>query len=290
MNRLAIPNLLKSFPGVQTFAESARGQAFRHRVALHFENRKAFTFTQFLRLPSQLDALCGPVLEFVRPHDGTPVRIAVIGCSNGAEPYTIASILLQRRPDIAFTIDAYDIDPDVLRIARAATYSADEVFANPFVTPEFVAHTFDQGAAQLAIKSAIAQRVRFHLADATDAGASRLIAPADMVFSQNVMCNLQRRQARRFFDNVAALLKPRSALFLAGMDLDMREQRTRRQGLVPLAFALERIHDEARLVLGERYPWHAAGLEPYSRRKRNLERRYSTIFLRGCESASKSLD
>lgn len=269
-------------PGVQRLAQSARGQALRHRLALHLENRKGFTFTHFLRLPAQLDALGGPVVDFIKAGESRqPIRIVVIGCSSGAEPYTIASVLIERRPDIAFTIDAYDIDADVLAIARAAKYPADLVLDNPLVTRCFIANTFEQNGDQWTVKPQVARHVRFHRADATDANMRQQIPAADIVFAQNVMCNLQRPKARRLFDNVATLLKPRSALFLAGMDLDMRARRTRMHSLVPHTFALEQIHDEARLVLGERYPWFAAGLEPFSPHCRNPARRYSTIFLRG---------
>ncbi|MGA8277865.1 MAG: CheR family methyltransferase [Rhodanobacteraceae bacterium] len=282
MSRFAARRWLKVIPGVQKFAQSARGQALRHRLALYLENRKGFTFTQFLRLPSQLDALSGPVMDFVNAGElPEPVRIVVIGCSSGAEPYTIASVLLERRPDIAFTIDAYDVDADVLTIARAAKYPADLVLDNPLVTRYFIANTFEQDGDQWTVKPQVARHVRFHLADATDVDVRRRIPAADIVFAQNVMCNLQRPKARRLFENVAALLKSRSALFLAGMDLDMRQRRTRLHSLVPLTFALEQVHDEARLVLGERYPWYAAGLEPFSPLCQNPARRYSTIFIRG---------
>jgi chemotaxis methyl-accepting protein methylase len=280
---LYLRRFLKEIPYVQRFAHSARGQALRHRMALYWEDRKQFTFTQFFRLPSQFDALTGPVLDFLDARHGSdPIRIAVIGCSTGAEPYTLSSVLLDRCPTLPVTIDAYDIDPEVLAVARNATYATDEVLANPLVSSDFVAKTFDRRDGNLCeVKSQVAGRVRFHQADFVHGAVREDIPPADIVFAQNVMCNLRRPAAARLFDNAVALLKPRSVLFVDGMDLDMREQRTRKYGLVPLTFALERIHEEARLVRGERYPWCAAGLEPFSPKHRNCDRYYSTIFLRG---------
>jgi chemotaxis protein methyltransferase CheR len=281
--RPSLPRFLKAIPYVQRFAHSARGQALRHRLALHLEDRKQYTFTQFFRLPSQLDALTGPVLDFLNARHGSgPIRIVVIGCSTGAEPYTLSSVMLDRCPTLTVTIDAYDIDAEVLTVARDATYAADEVLAHSLVSSDFVTNTFDQRDGNIfEVKSQVARRVHFHQADFVHGRVEQDIAAADIVFAQNVMCNLRRPAAARLFDNAVALLKPRSALFVDGMDLDMREQRTRIHGLVPLTFALERIHDEARLVRGERYPWYAAGLEPFSPTRRNCDRRYSTIFLRG---------
>ncbi|HJU08352.1 CheR family methyltransferase [Dyella sp.] len=277
----AARQLLKTVPGLRRFADSPSGQALRYRLALHFEDRPGFTFTQFHRLPAQLDALVGPVLDFLEAHRRPdPIRIVVIGCSTGAEPFTVASVLLERRPQLAFAIDAYDIDPDVLAIARGASYSIDTVHANPLVTADFVRSTFEQEGDRLVVRPEIARRVRFEQADALSPDFRLRVSTADIVMAQNVMCNLRRPLARRLFDNIAALLKQRSALFIDGMDLDMRERCTRICGLVPLAYELQRIHDEARLVRGERYPHFATGLEPFSQRHRNHERRYSTIFLR----------
>lgn len=77
---------------------------YRHQWVLLFGDRQNYTFTQFVRLPHQGEALAGPVVDFLRPHaDGEPLRIVVFGCSNGAEPYSMASILASRRPTLPFT-------------------------------------------------------------------------------------------------------------------------------------------------------------------------------------------
>lgn len=273
-------SLLRSVPGVRRFAQTPFGQSLRYRWALHFEDRYGYTFTQFLRLPTQLAALQGPVLDFVDPTGTKPLRIAVVGCSTGAEPYTVASLLSRTNPSREFSIDACDIDEEVLETARGATYSEDVVRANPLVTEEFIAATFDLAGGRYVVKPEIARHVGFRQADATRSGLAEVVAPADIVFSQNVMCNLRRPAARRLFANLATLLKPRSALFVDGMDIDMRQKLTRRLALAPLPFELQRIHDEARIVRGDRYPRFATGLEPFDGRKADAARRYATIFLR----------
>jgi chemotaxis protein methyltransferase CheR len=280
--RPSLPRFLKAIPFMQRFADSVAGQALRYRLALHLEDRKQHTFTQFFRMPAQLDALTGPVLDFLGARRGSePIRIVVIGCSTGAEPYTLSSVLLDRCPALSVTVDAYDIDESVLAVGRGATYTAHEVLSNS-PDPDFVEKTFDRREGNLyQVKPGIAQRVQFHQADFVHGTLQRNLPTADIVFAQNVMCNLRRPDAARLFDNAVALLKPLSVLFVDGVDLDMRERRTRRHRLVPLRFALERIHDEARHVRGERYPWYAAGLEPFSPKHRNCDHRYSTIFLRG---------
>ena len=271
--------LIAVVPGAQQFVASATGQSLRHWLARHFEERRPYTFTQFSRLPTQLEALTGPVLDFLGPQR-RDLRVVVLGCATGAEPYTISSLLRQCRPELALEIDAYDIDHDALRIARSGVYEADKVFSNPLVTEPFTFATFDRDGQHLIVKPEIASRVSFHIGDAADPKLRADVAPADIVFAQNVMCNLRRPLAKRVFDNAVALMKPHAVLFVDGMDVDMRQSRSRRHGLVPLDYEIERIHSEARIVRGgERYPWEAASLEPFSNARRDWKRRYATIFL-----------
>ena len=56
------------------------------------------------------------------------------------------------------------------------------------------------------------------------------VLPADVVYAQNMMCNMRRPMARRAFENICTLLAPRSALVVDGMDLDMRARLTRARG------------------------------------------------------------
>jgi chemotaxis methyl-accepting protein methylase len=277
-----VSGYVKTIPGVRQALRSQRAQRVRYWLALHFEQREHFTFTQFQRLPAQFEALTGPVLDVLRaPTLPDPLRIVVLGCSTGAEPYSISSALLARFPDLSFTINAYDIDERVLEVAARATYTEEAVLAHRLITPDFIASTFDRDAGQFTVKRHIANRVRFGRADLLDPALASLIPPADIVCLQNVLCNMSRSMARRAFQNTVALLKPRSVLLVDGMDPDMRAAETRAANLTPLSVALERIHDEARVIRGERYPWYATGLEPFSAERRDRDRRYATIFTAG---------
>jgi chemotaxis methyl-accepting protein methylase len=273
---------LKALPGIERFLRSRSGQALRHWLALHLEKRESFTFTQFLRLPSQYDALTGPVLELLGgPERTEPLRVVVVGCSTGAEPYTISSVLQHRVPDLPFMIDALDYDEKVLEIAARGTYPRPTVINNRFMSDTFVSETFDQLSDRFVVKRDVAERVRFRRCDLFDPGFATATGSADIVYAQNILCNMPRGDARRAFDNICALLKPVGVLFIDGMDLDMRARLTRVYDLQPLNYELERIHNEARVIRGERYPWYATGLEPFNDRRKDLARRYATVFYRG---------
>ena len=272
--------LIQALPLLWRLRDTPAGHGLRHWFAKHFQERQGYTFTQFERLPTQLEAVTGPVMDHVLRGNRGPIRIVVAACSSGAEPYTVSSRLLESHPSLDVEIDAFDIDDEMIRIARTGRYEPAFVRSNPAVRDEFVERTFDRDGDMLAVKPEVARRIRWHTLDAMAPSLRETIALADIVFVQNVMCNLRRPLARRIFDNVCQLLKPHSALIVDGMDVDMRESRTRRLGLEPLDYEIERIHDEATIVRGDRYPWQGAGLEPLSKAHADWKRRYATIFLK----------
>ena len=270
-----------AIPGVRQLEQSSLGQKTRYWFALHFEDRQSFTYTQFFRLPTQYAALTGPVLDFVGGAQAArTLRIVVVACSMGAEAYSIASLLRLRHPRLDFEIEAFDIDPGVIEFAKGASYDPDWVLRKGHVTPDLVAATFEAVDRKLVVRPDVAGRVRFTTGDILDAGSLKSVPAADVVYAQNMMCNMRRPMARRAFENVCTLMAPRSALVVDGVDLDMRADLTRAQGLEPLDYEVERIHGEARAVRGPRYPWFATGLEPFEAGRDDRARRYATIFLR----------
>jgi chemotaxis protein methyltransferase CheR len=261
---------------------SSPGQALRYQLALHLEKRESFTFTQFLRLPTQYEALAGPVLTMLGwPVWTDPLTIVVAGCSTGAEPYTISSVLQREAPNLRFMVDAFDCDETALETASGGAYLRDNVLGNRFMSSAFVSDTFDERADQLAVKQKVAERVHLSRRDLLDPGLTRTLPPADIVFAQNILCNMTRPLARQAFHRISALVKPAGVLFIDGVDLDMRSSLTRACKFQPLDYEVERIHNEARAIRGERYPWYATGLEPFNGRRKDWLRRYATIFYRG---------
>ena len=140
----------------------------RHQWVLLFGDRQNHTFTQFVRLPHQGEALAGPVVDFLRSSDDRePLRIVVFGCSNGAEPYSMASILASRRPDVSFHVTATDIDAAMIEKALSGRYSHEELIKNGFVSEDFVAATFHRKG------ESSRHRGRAEISSITSAGSSR---------------------------------------------------------------------------------------------------------------------
>jgi chemotaxis methyl-accepting protein methylase len=289
---MEIPNLFyrlakfvsKKIPYLEKHRDSVAWKVWRHQIALMIDRRENSTFTGFLRSPSQFEALNGPVVNYLtKQQPRSPLRIVVMGCSNGAEAFTIASILTARTPAIEFLIDAYDINGEIVEKAQSACFHADEVLNNKIITSEFVRATFDIDDDTYRVKKDVAARVTFRVADVLSADLVKRAKCCDILFAQNFLFHLDPKNAIRAFENLCRLLKPRAVLFADGMDLGIRQKWTRIQQLVPLDFRIEEIHNEARRARAVGWPENYWGLEPFMTFATDWQRRYATIFLKDQE-------
>jgi chemotaxis protein methyltransferase CheR len=276
---------LKELPGISALIRTAWWKRVRHRLTLALSPRRSCHFTCFLRFPTQFDALSGPVLDYLLRDGGvTSVRIAVIGCSTGAEAYSIASVLRARRPELGFTVCGYDIDAACIQQAKSGRYTPQEVVqadlsGRATITAEFANATFDIEHGSYVVKSDLRKQVTFALADVLDPNLDQRIGTADIVYAQNVLLHLRPRDAKRAFRNICRLLNPRAALFIAGIDLHLLQQQTRKHGLVPCDYRIGDIYNEMRAYSGG-WPWDYYAREPFMMVRSEWPRRYSTIFFK----------
>jgi chemotaxis protein methyltransferase CheR len=260
----------------------------RHRRLLETcERTNSHTYTCFLRAPSQLAAVAGPVLDFLgSPQNrGRKLQILMFACSNGAEAFTLASWLRLHVPALDFQITASDLHEEMVQRCLLGEYSAAEALQSEYVTNDFVEATFDRVGERYIVKPSIRRRVAFRQANLLDTdGLAQAFSPADIVTVQNVLFHMNPAQARVAFGNVASFLKPRSVLLVEGMDLDLRVELTREHSLHPLDVNLRRIHAETRVHTPRDWWNYYWGTEPYFPLRALKQRRYSTIFLRGAGS------
>jgi len=277
---MSLKSFLKTYiPGVSSLVRSRQWQDLRHRMVLGSADREQSHYTHFLRLPTQFKALTGPVVDFVcNGSNSRTMRVVVVGCSIGKEPYTIASALANQYPDLDFRVDAYDLIPEVVEKARSRLYDRDEVYSHERITEEFIEQTFDREGESYVVKPHIARHVSFDQADVFSPELRSVVANADVVFAQNFLFHMRPPEAHRAFDNICSLLADRAALFIDGVDLAVRDQATKANDLTPLDYEIETIHNENLRLEG--WPYQYWGLEPFSTRRRNWRRRYATIFLR----------
>ena len=255
----------------------------RHRRLLQAADRQSsHTYTSFFRSPIQLDALIGPALGHLDPvATSVPIQINIFACSNGAEAYTVASELAHRCPELRWQIRASDLHDHTVQQARLGSYSSDELAHGPAVPADFMERTFDPTSGAWVVKPFLREHVSFERVDLLDSTLGDRMPQADIVFLQNVLFHMPPPLARKAFANAIATMKPRSVLFLDGMELDMRVELTREAGLRPLGFRSRAIYEYSRRHIAANWWDYYYGCEPYWALASDRDRRYETIFLKG---------
>lgn len=267
---------LRRIPGAVGLVRGARN--LEHRLALRFARRRNYTYTSFCRLPTQLDVLATEVVDFVHGDGSDEIRIIVFGCSIGAEPYSMASALHTRRPELRFRLECFDLEPSTVSRAQGGTYTTAELTAAPPLTQSFITSTFDVADASAVVKPALRAMTRFAQGNVLDPALIKSLGQADIVVAQNFLYHLARPDATRAFAHLFSLMKPRAALLVDGADIDMRTRLTAEAGLRPCATDLRKIHDESRVLRGYAWPRIYWGLEPFDASRSDAERRFATIF------------
>jgi chemotaxis methyl-accepting protein methylase len=285
-------------PSVARLARSARrimqrdliygyalyGYGVRRHRALTADAARSQThvYTAFYRLPTQFDALLGPVLDQVGVegdgHRDGPLQISVLAGSIGAEAYTLAAVLMAAVPECDFEIECSDLHDETVARAREGRYAAAEVLAQR-LPDGLVTALFDRDGEQFVVKDTVRSRVRFFTADIVNADLAALHQASDLVFVQNVFCHLDDVMTAKALDNVLHIAKPNSVIFLDGMSLESRERLTLQHALEPLEFKTRRIHREVRQHLPAAWWTKYYGVEPFLPR-RGHRRRYATVFMR----------
>jgi chemotaxis methyl-accepting protein methylase len=263
----------------------SRAKARHRECVADAEHSDSHTYTSFYRSPPQLAALTGPVVDHVTATGSPDVSILLFAASNGAEAYTIASELVARRPELAFSIIASDLHADLVAKGAAATYTLDEITQGQPVPLDFIDRTFDRDGDRYTVKEHIREHVTFVQADLLEPALGERFDPADIVVAQNVLFHMPPEVAARAFERIVAFLKRRAVLLVEGMDLDMRVELTRAAGLQPVGFKTKEIYGYSRRHIAANWWDYYYGSEPYFALARDRSRRYGTIFVDADQSA-----
>jgi SAM-dependent methyltransferase len=253
--------------------------AWLHTLVCVCARRQQYFGTFFLRNR--------PALELMRhlaqqKAHGSTLRIAVLGCSIGAEVYSILWTIRSARPDLKVLLDAVDISQEVLSFAEKGIYAPDtsmSVTASIFerLTGAEMAEMFDLEGDQAKVKPWLREGITWHLADAADPKLIRILGPQDVVVASNFLCHMARADAEKCLGNIARLVSPRGYLFVSGVDLDVRTKIALDLGWEPVRELMVEIHD-GDLSTRADWPWEWWGLEPLNRRRHDWQIRYAAVF------------
>ena len=228
-----------------------------------------------------------PALELMRRlirerAEGSTLNVAVLGCSIGAEVYSILWVLRSARPDLEIVVHAVDVSPEVVDIAEAGIYApgmSDVVDSGIFdrLTESEMQGMFDREGARARVKDWLREGIEWSVDDACDPELRSRLGSQDIVVANNFLCHLDPASAERCLRNIARLVEPGGYLFVSGVDLEVRTNVAGDLRWEPLADLLEEIHN-ADPSLRSHWPWEWAGLEPLDRRRSDWRTRYATAF------------
>ena len=268
-----LPSRLRDLHPIRSYG------AWLHTLVCLRANREMYLGTFFLRNR--------PALELMRrlaqqKAHGSILRIAVLGCSIGAEVYSILWIIRSVRPDLKVLLNAVDISKEILSFAENGIYTPDTsqlVGASIFerlIEAEMV-EMFDWEGDQAIVKSWLREGITWQLGDAADPELINVLGPQDMVVASNFLCHLVRADAEWCLRNIARLLSPGGYLFVSGIDLDVRTKVALELGWEPVPDLIAETHNGDPSVRAD-WPWQWWGLEPLDRRQQDWQTRYAAVF------------
>ncbi len=105
-----------------------------HKLVCRKSKRRQFTATFFLRNRPQLE-LIRRLSEQKR--EGSELKVAVVGCSVGAEVYSILFTIRSAPPDLNVHMCAVDNSAEVISVAKEGVYTSQ--------TADFVGRQYSSG-------------------------------------------------------------------------------------------------------------------------------------------------
>jgi len=250
-----------------------------HRLVCRHSSRSQATITFFFRNRPELELMRR--LAGKKP-EGSTLNIAVLGCSIGAEVYSILFTIRSARPDLNVRVCAVDNSAEVLKVAREGVYNShcfdlggSSIFQR--MTEAEFAEMFEGDRHEPRVRSWVREGINWHLGDAGDPGLMRVLGPQDMAVASNFLCHMVPSEAENCLRNMAGIVKPGGHLFVTGIDLDVRAKVARDLLWEPIPELIEEIHEgDPTLLRDWPYGWWA--LEPLNKKRVDWQMRYAVAF------------
>jgi chemotaxis methyl-accepting protein methylase/mannose-6-phosphate isomerase-like protein (cupin superfamily) len=253
------------------------GQYLHKLASIHNDRTQAFA-TFFLRNRPQLEL----VRRLVQRRTKTDtLRVAVLGCSIGAEVYSVAWAIRSVRPDSRLIIQAVDISRKAVEVGKSGTYPFASEATNTDLfermTEVEIDQLFDREGDVATVRPWLKNGIEWHVGDVSDPQMIAALGPQDIVVANNFLCHMHPQAAEKCLRNLARSVNPLGHLFISGVDLNVRTKVAADLGWSPLEELLEEIHD-GDPCMKSYWPWHYAGIEPLNKRRRDWRIRYAAAF------------
>ncbi len=204
--------------GKSTYMDFFRLLETDSKVYKDFIDYLTINVTEFFRTPEKFVELENKVIPDLLAANPR-LSIWSAGCSIGAEPYSLAMILMEKTPTVKHRILATDLDVEILTKAKNGVYSANELKNMP---PARLSKYFRESAGLYHLQESVKERVEFQrhnlLLDKFDSGF-------DLILCRNVVIYFTEEAKDALYRRFFAALKPGGVLFVGGTEaiLNFRE-------------------------------------------------------------------
>jgi chemotaxis protein methyltransferase CheR len=299
-----IPTSLRHFPPVHWYGIHV------HSLVRQLAERRQNHSTFFFRNRPELE-LIGRLVD--QKSHGSRLDISVLGCSKGAEVYSIAWTIRSARPDLKLSLRAIDLSQEILDFAKEGVYSLkshdvpnatghdgvterEKVTWNTCrdqslsiferMTEGEIKAMFDAEEDHAKVKSWLKEGITWHLGDAGDQELVRVLGLQDMVVANRFLCHMETVAAARCLRNIARLVKPGGYLLVSGIDLNVRTRVAREMGWRPVTDLIRETH-EGDVSLVNDWPLEYWALEPFQAKRRDCMTRYASVFQLGVDACRR---
>ncbi len=196
----------------------------------HFVNWVTINVSEFYRDADKFRSLERLILPSLLEQNER-LRIWSAGCSNGAEPYTMALILEDMTPGVKHEIIGTDLDSRILKTAREARYLARDVKSVP---RHLLQQFFTQDGETYVLSDKVKKRVHFKkhdlLKDPYDNGF-------DLILCRNVVIYFTNEAKDNIYNKFWLSLKDGGVLFVGGAESILNAKELGFKVLAPFFYA-----------------------------------------------------
>lgn len=267
-----------------------------HNIVLRYYDRQQAFGTFFLRNRPEL-YLIQKIMEQYSP--GSHVNITVLGCSKGAEVYSVQWAVSSFQKALAINLNAVDVSPAIIDFAKKGVYSwCDRCsLINPQycdaplgcieyqersifdrMTGEEMDIFFEFEDAHAKVRPWLKEGITWVEADAEDAALKNRIGHQDIVLANRFLCHMRPKDAERVLRAIATLVKPGGFLFVSGIDLDVRMRVAQLMNWMPIYInSIKQLYEgDDSLISG--WPFEYWGIEPFSKKRKDWVVRYASLY------------
>jgi chemotaxis protein methyltransferase CheR len=290
-----LPASLTSWRPVRAFG------AHLHALIQLRSTRTQSAATFFFRNRPELELLS---LLLDQEGQSSSLDVAVVGCSKGAEVYSISFAIRSSRPDLEVRLHAVDADKDILEFAEGGVYSLRAISGPGVPDPDSLGYQgdvaaktsrgqrisifermsskeieamFDSEGELVKVKPRFRNGIDWQVGDARDPNLVNHIGLQDILFANRFLCHMPREEAEACLLNLARLVKPGGFVFVSGVDLGVRSKVARALGWRPVTELIREIHDGDPSLRGD-WPLEYWGLEPFDQGRMDWKLWYASVF------------